>query len=513
VVAVGAAVQAQRADNNADPGIAEVTGPPEFVVGTPMLSVRRTPEWLRQPLADGLLESEVRAAELLEVTPPTTCIVVHRDGVVITDIRGNELLVPASDQKLVTAAAIFELAAPGDTFRTEVVRRSDAVIVPPAEGAEDQGSVLEGDLWLIGGGDPVLSTPEYISRYEEPRAYTDFIALADAVAAELGALGVNVVTGGIVADESRFPTERDYADQTAPVTEIDENGEPVEVEVEIWKDEFVDQNQAGPLSALLLNDGFTAWPEDPLARSQNERAREPAIAAAEALDALLGERGIDVRGSARNEVAPPPAERTALGVVESPSLTEIVARMLTHSDNTTAEMLLKEIGTRTGETGGRERAVIGMKDTLVEAGYPAGDAVLADGSGLSSVNRISCALLIDILDKAGPGSPIVEGLAVVGESGTVRDCFETRLDVGDLAVKTGTLNDVTALSGLTVADNDDVITFAMIANGEGIGATLQTCDLGEEVDNDIQVTLIDAVVGHPYGPALAELSPLTAIAG
>jgi D-alanyl-D-alanine carboxypeptidase/D-alanyl-D-alanine-endopeptidase (penicillin-binding protein 4) len=187
--------------------------------------------------------------------------------------------------------------------------------------------------------------------------------------------------------------------------------------------------------------------------------------------------------------------------------------MLTHSDNTTAEMLLKEIGTRTGETGGRERAVIGMKDTLVEAGYPAGDAVLADGSGLSSVNRISCALLIDILDKAGPGSPIVEGLAVVGESGTVRDCFETRLDVGDLAVKTGTLNDVTALSGLTVADNDDVITFAMIANGEGIGATLQTCDLGEEVDNDIQVTLIDAVVGHPYGPALAELSPLTAIAG
>ena len=77
--------------------------------------------------------------------------------------------------------------------------------------------------------------------------------------------------------------------------------------------------------------------------------------------------------------------------------------------------------------------------------------------------------------------------------------------MGRFSGKTGTLNDVTALAGVTVADNGDVVTFAMIANGEDVGTALGTC-------NVLQTTLIAAVVGHPYGPALEDLSPQEATA-
>ena len=518
-VAVGAALQAQRVDDDSDPGFEPDHGPPEFVVGTPMLSVRRTPEWLRQPLADNLLLSEVRAANLTRVTPPSTCIVVHRDAIPIAEIQPDDLLVPASNQKILTAAAILELAPPSETFDTEVVNRFEAEILPieeePEEG-EEVGNVLLGDLWLIGGGDPVLSTPGYIDRYEESRVYTDFTLLADLVAAELDALGVTQVDGRIIADESRYKRERDYTEETVVTDELDENGDPIEVPV--WKVSFRENNQAGPLSALLLNDGYTAWPEDPLAR-ENVRADDPAVAAADTLKALLEERGIIVlgdSGAGGDEFATPrPSERNSLGLIESPQLGEIVARMLTHSDNTTAEMLLKEIGVRSGAGSPRVQSVLGMTKTLTDAGYPMTDVVIADGSGLSSLNRIRCTLIIDILDRAGPSSTLVRAMAVVGESGTLRDCLSTRTDVGDVSGKTGSLNDVTAFSGVTIADNGDVITFAMIANGEGVGVTLGTCDQNAEFDNEneIQLVLIDAVVGHPYGPDLVDLGPLNAVPG
>ena len=64
----------------------------------------------------------------------------------------------------------------------------------------------------------------------------------------------------------------------------------------------------------------------------------------------------------------------------------------------------------------------------------------------------------------------------------------------EVRAKTGTLNDVSALAGVTVADNGDVLTFAMIANGENISASLGFC-------NVLQRMLMAAAVGYPYGPS------------
>lgn len=494
--AVGSYVQARRTDASSDPGWIEDSDPPDRVVSTPMLSVRRTPGWLSAPVTETRLLERLSDVVALPIAPPQTCLAAYRDGELIVQDQAGALMIPSSLMKVVTAAVILELAGPAAVYTTEVFARADAL-----DAATD--GVMTGDLYLVGGGDPVLSTLAYVRRFNEPIVHTDFTELAVEAAATLRAQGITSVEGGIVADESRFPEEeRDYTDQ---FHEPGASG--------VWKASYISNNQVGPLSALLLNDGYVSFPPSAgsASRRQNVRAADPALHAARVLDGLIEARGVGVSGDAFKGTAPPPRELRSLGAVHSPPMAEIVARMLRQSDNTTAEMLLKEIGRRLSGSA-RAEAVTGVQDVLERLlGVQTTGIVIADGSGLSIHNRLTCELIADLLLQAGPDSPLVTGLAVVGESGTLRDC-----DAGLAAAagadsatgapdslyrtvwaKTGTLNDVSALAGVTVARNGDVLTFALIANREGLIFDLGSC-------NDLQRSLIAAAAGHPYGPSSAD---------
>ena len=250
---------------------------------------------------------------------------------------------------------------------------------------------------------------------------------------------------------------------------------------------------------------------DYASRRENVRATDPALHAAQVLDGLIEARGVGVSAQADKGTAPPRSELHSLGSVQSPPMAEIVARMLRYSDNTTAEMLLKDIGRRFHGSA-RAEAVTDVHDVLERLlGIPTEGIVIADGSGLSLHNRLTCDLITRLLLRAGPDSPLVTGLAVVGESGTLRDCeaeseasaeadSETLTDGvadGPVWAKSGTLNDVSALAGVTVARNGDVLTFALITNREGLIFDLGFC-------NELQRGLIAAAAGHPYGPSSAD---------
>ena len=157
-VAIVASVLAGQADDAADPdepGDITITDS----LGTPLLSVRRAPEWLRQPTTSDLLDRAVRQpVESIEGTA-FACLSVHIDGQPVTDVAGEVPLVPGSIQRLLTLAALDTVGTGG--FTTEVVRASDAVI-------SDDG-VMTGDLYLIGRADPVLSTNAYISQFPDGR--------------------------------------------------------------------------------------------------------------------------------------------------------------------------------------------------------------------------------------------------------------------------------------------------------------------------------------------------------
>ena len=175
---------------------------------------------------------------------------------------------------------------------------------------------------------------------------------------------------------------------------------------------------------------------------------------------MLQSQGVLVPATAGKGVAPALAERVSLGAVESPPMAEIVTRMLRYSDNTTAEMLLKEIGRRSNGSA-RAQAVLGVYDLLQRLmGIPIEGMVIADGSGLSTQNLLTCDLIVELLGRAGPLSPLVRGMSVLGESGTLSGCQSSGgAWSGRVWAHAGALGGVSAIAGVTIAANDDVLTF------------------------------------------------------
>ena len=441
------------------------------------------------------LAKEFAAVLSLREAVDSMCLSVMVDDEPIFESQSGTGLVPASLMKVATAAAAIEVMRPDEVYSTEVFARTDVL-------ESITGGVLVGDVFLVGQGDPVLSTPRYAGRYPEPVAHTDITELADRVFATLAARGVKRIEGRVVGDESWFPhTERDYSGES-----LGEGADPV------WKRSFVTANHAGPLSALQLNQGFSrySWSVSGQGRSRNVRAANPAQHAAAVFDDLLEARGMVITRRPVAGAAPEPGARTMLGTVESPPLSEILNRMLTHSDNTIAEMLLKEVGRRTADSDRASAAASAQTLLRENLGPAAAGLVIADGSGLSYSNRLTCAAVAGLLAGAGPGSPLVEGLAVAGETGTLRGCSPVRSPGGEgqintVRAKTGSLNHVTALAGTAEAGNGETITFAMIVNKPD-AILLGSC-------NRLHRTLLNAAASYTYGPAASEQSQFVDVIG
>ena len=428
------------------------------------------------------LAREFAAVTSLWIAPPSMCVTALLDDDVIFEAQGDAALVPASLTKIVTAAAALEVLDPDGTYTTEVFVRSDDL-----DAAAD--GILRGDVYLVGGGDPVLNTPRYGDRIPDPVAYTDAGELAERVSQSLAARGIRRIQGRILGDDSHYRDRvRDYYREFPP-----DSDEP------IWRYSHDTFNFVGPLSGLLINDGYSSytWKTGAEDRRDYVRTNDPPRHAASVFDNLLESRGMVITRRPRAGVAPERAELTLLGSIESPPVSQIVARMLTRSDNTIAEMLFKEIGRRAF---GSERALAAKMVQAVVRGLlgPLASGVeVADGSGISRHNRLTCAASAELLRLAGPGSPLVEGLAVAGESGTVKTCRPAPPPPGSggpnkVHAKTGTLYLSNSLAGAAQARNGETVVFAMIANGHNIGL-LDPC-------NALRRTLLDAAAQYTYGP-------------
>ena len=109
---------------------------------------------------------------------PGSCLVVGVDGRPVLDAAGATSVMPASNMKIVTAAVALEVLGPDRTFTTEA-----RTAAPPGA-----GGVVDGDLYLVGGGDPVLGTAGYVSaaaaQLTHPQPYvTSLETLADQIRA------------------------------------------------------------------------------------------------------------------------------------------------------------------------------------------------------------------------------------------------------------------------------------------------------------------------------------------
>jgi D-alanyl-D-alanine carboxypeptidase/D-alanyl-D-alanine-endopeptidase (penicillin-binding protein 4) len=329
-----------------------------------------------------------------------------RTGEVVFERNARLSLVPASNQKLPVAYAALARLGPGYRFSTEIVGSGTLV-----------GNVWNGDLWLRGLGDPTLRMRDL-----------------EALAAEISAWGIRRVTGSVVADESWFDARR-----TAPG----------------WRPSFY-IHESPPLSALVVSRGWY----------RGRTSRNPALAAGSLLRQALEAKGIRVSKRTRTGVLTTTGLPLAQDVSEP--LAEIVRFMGRESDNFTAEMLVKQLGALYADRGTTAAGTRVVRDVLAEAGVPLAGVRLADGSGLSRLDRLTAtavvALLTAGLAEGELRDAFVQSLAVAGVDGTLEDRLEARPARGQVIAKTGTTRLASALSGFV----RDRYAFAVLQNGSPV---------------------------------------------
>ena len=323
----------------------------------------------------------------------------------------------ASNTKLFTTTAALARFGREGTLGTEVL----------GSGELDVEGVYRGSLYLRGGGDPSFGSRRFTTR-----SYGGGATVQD-LAELLKEAAIQRVTGRVYGDESVLDSLRGGPDSGYATS--------------IW---------VGPLSALSYNRGlFTEG-------GRGFQANPPAFAAAR-LDDALEARGIPVRLKPRAGLTPP--EATVLASVESPPMERLLRLTNKPSDNFFAEILLKDLAHLAGGVGTTAR---GARVATSFARQLGARPLLVDGSGLARGNRASPYSVVRLLAamyRRDDFDPFVDSLPIAGRDGTLFSRMRRGPARFRCRGKTGTLSNVSALSGYCEAESGDNYAYSILMNG------------------------------------------------
>ena len=409
----------------------------------------------------------------------------------------DKKLSPASNMKLYTTAAALHLM--GSKFRYHTFLYQDGPIL---------NGHLQGDLILYGTGDPGIS-----ERFSENKAqmYQDFLV-------SLEQAGVKVIEGDVIGDATYFSgpeigpewNKKDLNDWfTAPVSALSINENVVTLQIlpagitgaipHIYYDheDFslpiynTARTVAGRPTAPLWLDRETPDSEVHIYGQirtgspgvwRRLTVPDPALLAASELKGILVSNGIEVKGDPKSvnderfsRITRSTYRGDANSGVEHPDLVdqhispEILEylQVINHeSHNLFAEALLKTMGRITGEGGSFEGGAAAIQRFLrEEVGIQDGHITISDGSGLSASNESSPQAFIQLLTyvaKRGQWQTFLSTLPEAGRS--LRRMYRTGA-ARNLKAKTGTIEGVSALTGVVKTRDDEELLFSIISNG------------------------------------------------
>ncbi len=336
-------------------------------------------------------------------------------GDVLLDDGADRQVTPASTAKLLTAVAALTALDPDDRLDTTVVAGPAA-----------------GEVVLVGGGDPTLSTTVPSLTY--PGAAT----VADLAAQVQAALPPGTAVSRVLVDNSLFE---------GPLT------------AEGWGREDAPSGYASPVTATAV-DGARQVP------GENARSGSPGTDAGRALATALGAPGAVV------ELGQAPDGAQTLATVRSAPVARLVEQALSQSDNLLAESLARHVALARGLPASFEGAAEAVTAAVADAGPDVSGVELYDGSGLSRLDRVTPRVLTDLVAGAADGSlegasAVVSGLAVAGYDGTLADRGDAdpATAPGTVRAKTGTLLGVHGLAGTAVTADGRLLAYALVANG------------------------------------------------
>ena len=338
-------------------------------------------------------------------------VVVRDEGRTLYTRSGTTRRTPASNEKLLLSMALLDRMAPDHQITTSLA----------ADGLVLKG-VLDGNLWILGRGDPSITT----GRFGKHLTFTP--TRIGAMARAVAAAGVKHVNGSVAGSTGYYA--RDWY---APG----------------WKANFPADEI--PLATALPFEGNT---------SRGEHITDPELRAARALTQRLKKIGVRVTGAPL--AGQPPAELTDVATVRSVGLNRMLTFMNRKSSNWFAEMFVKRLAVEaSGTAGTTARGAQAMEAWASRHGV---DIDAYDGSGLSYSNRASAAgiaRLIGVAEEAAWGRALRQSLPGAGQ-GTLED----RLGGVRLKAKTGTLDMISALSGwVWLKETESWAEFSILSNG------------------------------------------------
>ncbi len=405
----------------------------------------------------------------------------------------------ASTAKIVTALAALDLLGPAFRWRTH------AFVTAPIEFGRTPG-----DLLIVGGGDPRLSTPELRELLRR-----------------LHAQGLREVGGDIVIDRSAFLlSEHDHAGTPDPAPHRPHHVRPDALTVDAGVLRVTVQPQRGrraqlvadpPLPELPLVDKTAGggchaslhWAES---RGQSQLWLEGSWSAScgprvlnvvppshadfmrQAIAGLWAEVGGLLRGRVRlGDLAAAQQGRTRLPVIGprgdalmplathlSPPLPEVVRDINKTSDNVGARHLLLSLARGfPAQAATLARARDRVHEWLQGQGLPPGDIELDNGSGLSRAERGKPRAMVHLLMRAWwarDARSFIDSLPVAGVDGTLAHRLQGGWAAGQAFLKTGSLLDTRALAGYVRGRTGRIYALAVMVNHPQAGRTTATLD-------------------------------------
>ena len=371
----------------------------------------------------------------------------------------DELRNPASVAKVLTTLVALDVLGPSFTWKTDVYLAGEV-----------KDEVLDGDLLLKGYGDPFLTTE---------RLWTMLHAVRDT--------GVSRINGDLLLDDSYFDIgEYDPgAFDNSPLRAYNVAPNALLMNFKVVQYQFTADSGGGKVNVRLHPElenlqvvnrlsmknsrcggyqrGIAITPNEDVDQmifsgtfpsgctsyAMNRTALSHNDFAYGLVKSIWREMGGELSGGWRNVVTP--EELEPLLTFESPSLAEIITKVNKYSNNVMARQLLYTLAAeRFGAPGTEENGRIVVREWLEEHNFDFPDLKLVNGAGLSRESRMSARQLGALLRYAwqSPYMPeFMSSMSLPGLDGTLSDRFRGDALAGMAHIKTGSLDDVTAIAG------------------------------------------------------------------
>lgn len=422
------------------------------------------------------------------ISDNTSVVIMDANGSVIASHEANTPREPASTLKTLTAAVASRTLDMGSTLDTQVFllpkSAKDSEQSSGSKSGSKSGSNLR-KIVLRGNGDMLLGVGENDWSHVNGRAGLTTLAKRTAAALKLD----NIHEVSLSLDDSLFGAKRAPALVYETDTERRFYAETSSM--------AIDDARQRDLQVLGIDaDAITDFPlSDP----------HPALSVGQVFARLLIKQGIEVRNysdktdknaenstenssnSSKNsedenksedsqnseievsETRPLISENSRLlAQVSSAPLNEVMSYMLRLSDNTLAEEFGRLTAIAAHKSNSPEGAVQAVEEGLHKLKISTRGLHMSDCSGLSPKSHVLVTTLAKVqvlnikADSGGAASS--EGLSLPGLVGTSRKRLADESAAGLLRVKTGSLSEVSSMSGNVSRKSGGVLTFAVVAN-------------------------------------------------